>query len=423
MPSNIRDFLPNIAHPTFAPLHDTAPHASNAPQTLAVPTTRGRRPFAWLLAALLAVGGAAALIGYLRHRSQIAAAPPSAPADLPKLEAGAITFSDAFARRAGVKSALVERATLTPVVQVVGTVTFDSEHVAAAGTRIRGFVTKVLKVEGDRVVKGEALAEIESTELGQAQAQVAVVAARRSAAERNAKREATLLTSSLTTAREEELARAELEEQTAMLAAATHHVAALGGSTSGRIGTYFVRAPIGGTVVKRFVSAGQSVESDLVAFRVADLDFLWIELSVFEREIGAIRVDDVVELTPAGSAEAKLVGKVAYVGEVIDPDTRVAEVRVKVDNTGRLLRPGQSVVARIRPAGLARVVTSVPVGALTYVDGRPTVFVAESDTRVLVREVKLGRTDGVRHEVVEGLSIGQRVISDGVFALKSELFR
>lgn len=367
------------------------------------------------------LGGAIFL--FLRHRRQAAAEAPAPAADLPKLEGGAISFSPAFAQRSGMKIAAVEQTALVPVVQVVGTVDFDSEHVAAAGTRIRGFVKKVLKVEGDRVTKGEALAEIESTELGQAQAQVSVVAARKKAAERNAKREAGLLAANLTTAREEELARAELEEQVAMLTAATHHVAALGGAANGQLGTYFVRAPIGGTVVQRFVAAGQSVESDLVAFRVADLDHLWIELSVFEREIGAIRVDDRVELTPTGAADTKLEGRVAYVGEIIDPDTRVAEVRVKVENTARLLRPGQSVVARIRPASLSRVVPTVPVSAVTYVDGHPTVFVAESDTRVRVREIKLGRTDGVRHEIVEGLAVGQRVVSDGVFALKSELFR
>ena len=385
-----------------------------------------RRVPRWAIVLAVVAAVAAAGLGYARLHTSAPAEAADAPADVPRLEGKSILFSPAFAKRSGLKSAVAESYALMPVVQLVGTVTFDSEHVSAAGTRIAGFVSRVLKVEGDRVEKGDVLAEIESTDLGRAQAQVAVVTARKNAAQRNAQREADLLSKNLTTAREEEVARAELEEQVAMLTAASHDVAALGGSGGGRMGTYFVRAPIRGSVVKRAVSSGQSVGSDLVAFRVADLDFLWIELSVFEREIGSIHVDDVVELTPTGGdSVTKLQGNVAYVGEVIDPDTRTAEIRVKVDNRGRLLRPGQSVNAHVRPAGLARQVTTIPVGAVTFVDGKATVFafVGKSDTEVVVKEVKLGRSDGERQEIVDGLAVGERVVSEGVFALKSELFR
>ena len=393
----------------------------------AIQTVRGRgaRAAAVVAAGVLVVAGLVG--GIARQRAQ--ARGPIAPAlpDLPRVEGRAIVFSPAFAARAGVETAAVERGRLTPVVQVVGTVTFDSSHVSAAGTRIRGFVTKVHKVEGDPVAKGEVLAELESTELGHAQAQLVAMGAKKAAAERHARRAADLLASNLTTAREAEVAGADLEEQRAMHGAAVHQVQALGGSSAGRLGTYLVRAPIGGTVVTRSVAAGQSVESDLVAFRVADLDHLWIELSVFEREIGSIRVGDVVEIVPSGDAVAKLSGEVAHVGEVIDPSRRTGEVRVKVDNVrvggSRVLRPGQSVVARLRPGALERVATTVPDSALTYVDGRPTVFVSEADGRVTVREVELGRTDGLRQEVIGGLTVGQRVVSRGVFALKSELFR
>lgn len=392
-------------------------------------TAAGTRTLPRWALALLAGAVAIVVLGiflYMRRGAHAPGGVSEGAPDVPHLEGKTIVFSPAFAQRSGIKAAEAESYALMPVVSLVGTVTFDSEHVSAAGTRISGFVTRVLKVEGDRVEKGDVLAEIESTDLGRAQAQVAVVMARKNAAERNAQREADLLAKNLTTAREEEVARAELEEQVAMLTAASHDVTALGGAGGGRMGAYFVRAPIRGSVVMRAVSAGQSVGSDLVAFRVADLDYLWIELSVFEREIGSIHVDDVVELTPTGGdSSTRLQGKVAYVGEVIDPDTRTAAIRVKVDNHARLLRPGQSVNARVRPADLARQVTTVPVTAVTFVDGKPTVFafVGKSDTEVLVKDVKLGRSDGERQEIVEGLAVGERVASDGVFALKSELFR
>lgn len=370
----------------------------------------------------LAIFAGAAVFAVPRLRGQGDAPPARSARDVPQLEGGTIAFSPAFVARAGIKATRVTRAPLTPVLQVVGTVTFDEGHVAAAGTRVRGFVRKVHKVEGDQVKQGELLAEIESADLGNAQTDVAAVRANRNAAELNARREKELLVRSFTTAREEEVARAQLAEQEARLSAALQRVAAFGGHPTGPLGTYRVCAPIGGTIVKRSIAAGQSVEPDVVAFRVADLYHLWVELRVFEREIGHIRKDDVVEISPTGS-EQGIRGNVAYVGEIIDPDTRNAEVRVHVDNDTGLLRPGQSVVARIRAAGLVKDALSVPTSAITSVDGKPTVFALEGETRVRVVEVQLGRMDGERQEVVSGLKEGELVVNEGVFALKSELFR
>lgn len=389
------------------------------------PRSRGVARRAYVIgaaAAVLAVGGA---LYYARGRGDAAAAAAAdrPKRDVPRLEGRAIVFSPAFRDRAGVKLGAVARHNLTPEIKVVGTVTFDPEHVAAVGTRLRGIVSKVLKVEGDPVKKGDAIAEIESAELGQAQADIAVAQAHKKAAELNATREEELASKRLSTAREAEVARATLDEQKALLSAAQQRAAALGGATHGGFGTYVLRAPLDGSVVERHVAPGQSVENNVVAFRVANLDQLWVELAVFERDIGAVRQNDVVEITPLSDPNKKIPGRVAHVGEVIDLNTRSAGVRVEVDNRPRGLRPGQSVSALIRASGPAREGLSVPQSAVTYVDGKPTVFVAETDTRVLPTEVELGASDGKSQEVLGGLREGQQVVAEGVFALKSELFR
>jgi cobalt-zinc-cadmium efflux system membrane fusion protein len=344
--------------------------------------------------------------------------------DVPTLEGRTITFSAAFAQRAGIQHAIVEQRPLVPRLEVVGTVAFDPGHVTAVGSRNRGFVRRVMKVEGDHVEKGDVLAEIESAELGQAQADVAVMAAHRHAAQLNAQRESDLLQRSLTTARESEVADATLQEHRAQLAAARQRVAALGGDgASGSLGLFLLRAPMRGSVVERTIAAGQSVEASANAFKVADLDRVWVELAVFERNIGLIRDHDLVDISPLSDPRDAIQGRVAHVGEVIDLDTRSAPVRVMVDNSARKLRVGQSVIAGIHATGPAREALCVPVVAITYLDGQPTVFVSESDTRVVPTAIRPGVSDGTYQEVLEGLKHGQRVVTDGVFALKSELFR
>lgn len=390
-------------------------------------TLRRRRRLRWSLAAGAALCALAAGWRVFKPSQpaagSVVAANPGGARDVPFVDGKVLAYSRTFAERTGIKLSTVRRAPLTPVVKVVGTVDFNPRQVAAVGARIQGFVRRVMALPGDLVSVGAPLAEIESAGLGQAQADLAVARAHSAAAETNARRELALLKQGLTTAREAEVASATLSSQEASLQAAQQRVLALGGKRAGRLGVYILRAPLRGNVVESHISVGQSVEADLVAFRVANLDDLWIDLSVFERTIGMVRIGDEVEVTPMADVKTLIRGKVAHVSEVLDLNTRSGKVRVQVDNRNRLLRPGQSVSAIIHTATPTHESLSVPFEAITYVDGKPTVFVAHAPMRVTPTPVQLGVSDGRNQEILAGVSEGQSVVSQGVFALKSELFR
>jgi membrane fusion protein, heavy metal efflux system len=341
--------------------------------------------------------------------------------DVPRMEGNNIVFSNTFRARAGISFARTERTQFKPTVRVVGTVAFNPSYVAALGTRLRGTVRRTFKYEGDHVAAGEALAEVESAELGEAQAGIAQAEAALQAADAHARREQDLLDKGLTTARESEVASSELARNRAGLQAAQQRVHAFGGGAG--FGLYVIRSPIAGHVVERHLSPGQSVEGTAVGYKVADLSHLWIELSVFERDLGAVHIDDDVDVSPLADLTVKIPGKVAHVGQVIDPVSRSTDVRIRVDNPKVHLRVGQSVEATITSGTAPREALLVPHAAVVYVDGKATVFVAENETRVRAVPVRLGASDGARHEVLEGLQAGELVASGGVFALKSELYR
>ncbi len=98
-------------------------------------------------------------------------------------------------------------------------------------------------------------------------------------------------------------------------------------------------------------------------------------------------------------------------------------MRVQIDNTARKLRPGQSVTAEIRSSAPAAEHLTVPSESVTFVDGKPTVFVATGGDRVVPRAVELGPSDATRQAISKGLTEGEQIVTQGVFALKSELFR
>lgn len=172
------------------------------------------------------------------------------------------------------------------------------------------------------------------------------------------------------------------------------------------------------------MATGQSVVADHVAFRIANLDHLWVELAVYEQNLGSIRIGDAVTLKLLSDPEVAIEGRVAHIGAQVHPETRSADVRVEVDNRERKLIPGQAVTAEIlatRNAGAEVLV--VPRTAVTVVDGQPTVFVADGENAVRIARVTLGKGDDDEQQVLEGVTADDEVVSSGVFALKSEMFR
>jgi membrane fusion protein, heavy metal efflux system len=376
-----------------------------------------------------ALAGALVLgvVGFVVLSGDDADRAPVVQPDVPRVEGNRIHFSEAFAKRIGLEVAAVRKGPLTPTISVVGTVALDPEYVAAVGTRLKGLVRSVAKFEGDTVEKGDILGEIDSAELGEAQASISMLRAERQAAEINAARESQLLEQRLSTAREAEVAATELKKYDALLDAANQRVVALGGQAPGgkvALGRYVLRSPIDGTIIDRNVSTGQSVEADLVAFRIGNLDYLWVELAVYEQHLGSIAVGDAVSLQLLSNPEVVIEGRIEHIGAQVNPDTRSADVRIEVDNRDRKLLPGQAVTAEIQASrGAAQPVLFVPRSAITVVDGQPTVFVSTGENQVRVVEVTLGKSDGDDQQIIAGLKHGERVVSSGVFALKSELFR
>ena len=183
------------------------------------------------------------------------------------------------------------------------------------------------------------------------------------------------------------------------------------------------RHPGGGEEPDVHAARGQAVEPSYTAFTIADRSTLWVRLSVFEGEVVNIRVGDSVEISSQVTPDEVLTGTVTFVSTVLDPVTRSAEVRVVVPNEAGKLRVGQAVNARIRPSAARKQALAIPRKAMVQVDGKPTVFVEVGERAVMPRTIEIGAQGPDLVEVKKGLEPGERIVTEGVFALKSELFR
>ncbi len=389
--------------------------------------TRQFRLGSLLLGAVLVIAGSAATVQWLRSRKAGALEKQSASAGAP------IALAREAAQRNHIVTEKVKKTRLAADLQIVGSVSYDQNHYAVVGPLVPGRVSSLRVGVGDLVRPGQTLAEVESAEVGQAQATFLSAIARAGAAEANVHRERDLASQRISSARDREVAEAQATSESAEVKAAVERLRALGLSGAdieslrrghGAGGRLLLRAPIRGTVVSRSITLGQAVERATDAFRIIDLTHLWVLLDLYERDLGRVHAGQAAELRTEAHPGETFRARVAYVTPLIDEKTRTANVRIEFDNAAGKLRPGQFVTARL--VGDSKHVSAetlaVARSAVQTVDGKSAVFVS-GPSGFERRLVEIGLSSGDWVEVRSGLSEGEEVATDGAFLLKSELLR
>ena len=405
-----------------------------SPATAAAPrgpdAERPKTRPAWVVPAIaLGVGFTGGVINTSVLRQEPA---PVASTPAPPTERG-VALPEALASRAGIRTVPVEVESVVPTIEVVGHVEFDSARVADIGGRLEGRVVAVHVELGHRVEVDTPIVSIEGPDLGEAAADLLEARAELVAATSHADRQEALRREQLTTATEQEAATAGRIALEARVRGAEQRLAALGlapgaitASTQGRAipRGITLRSPIAGEVVERHVHLGAVVDPTEPMVRIADLSSVWVVLSLFERDLGRVHTGDRVEVLSEAHPGATFEGTITHVGAIVDDETRTADVRVAVDNVDRRLRPGQFVHATVHLSHESRNdAILLPESAISQIQGQPSVFVRVGPERYDFRPLELAGLHGTRVEVRRGLAVGDEVVVEGAFALKSELER
>ncbi len=177
---------------------------------------------------------------------------------------------------------------------------------------------------------------------------------------------------------------------------------------------------IDGVVLEKHITRGEPVSRDRVAFMVADLRDVWVDISVYQKDLADVAVGQPVRISVGhGLVESR--GVISYLSPTLDEETRTATARVVVPNEEGRLRPGLFAVAWVRTRDV-EVPLAVPRNAVQEIDGRSVIFV-ERPGGFEPQPVELGRQDTEWVEILTGLDPGDRYVAAGAFTLKAELAR
>ncbi len=181
---------------------------------------------------------------------------------------------------------------------------------------------------------------------------------------------------------------------------------------------YELKAPLAGTVIDRQTTLGEYVSEQKPAFVIADLSTVWVDFSVYRRDLGRVRVGDQILIDPADGGP-KIEAKISYLSPVGSGETQSAPARAVVPNAEQRLRPGLFATGRLTLSA-KKVAVAVKSSALQTLENRTVVFVRDGE-KFQARDVETGGRDQEFVEVTFGVLEGDLYAAQNSFIVKAEL--
>jgi cobalt-zinc-cadmium efflux system membrane fusion protein len=349
-------------------------------------------------------------------------------------QAGLIEMGAEAQKHVGLEVVSAKVKQLTEMLQVTGTVQPIDSRLGRVRTLANGRIQEVLVTAGDRVVAGQPLARFDNIDAGDlssqyqsAQADLRKLQAQHSNAFKQLERNQHLVEIGAVPQKELESSQSEEQALEASQKAQESIIAGLtarlrrfgvvdGNSQNSSLTT--IRSPFAGVVVKVAAAPGEAVDPSSELFEIADLSRVWVQAEVYEKDLGHIRVGQTALISVDTYPDQKFSGKMTYISDVLDAQTRTVKVRCEVPNPGIKLKLDMFASVSL-PTMFSKRALAVPTSAIQQVETKTVVFVQKAPTKFEAREVKIGQTVDGNTEVLSGLHDGEPVVKTGAFHLKS----
>lgn len=307
-----------------------------------------------------------------------------------------IRIGSAVVNNIGVKIASVQRGALSRNIETVGFIAPDDERVAHIHIRTEGWIEQLAAdTEGDRVEQGGLLFRIYAPDLVSAQDEY------------------------LQALRIDQPAlRQAVESRLRALGMLSEQIKAL--RSSRQVQQLFdVRAPQAGYVMELNVRQGMFVQPGTTIMTLADLSEVWVEVDVFENQIGWVQPGQIARMRLPFAPDRVWRGEVEYVYPTIRASSRTARVRLAFVNPDLGLKP--EMYARVEiDAAPSRDLLHIPTEAVIRTGNSERVILALGDGRFRPAAVRTGLESQGRVEIVEGLAEDERIVVSSQFLIDSE---
>lgn len=320
----------------------------------------------------------------------------------------------------------VETRSVTDTIRVAGRMDLDQHRTARIGSPVTGRLGQIDAILGQQVRQGQVLAQIHSADLAQSQLNFLRANSQQQLTTRAVERAKLLLAADVIGSAELQRRESEQAVASAEKRAASDQLRQLGLTADGiraleETGqiqpSAAIRATIAGTVIDRQVAQGQVVNPADALFVVSDLSTVWALAEVPEQDARFVRRGQKVRVEVPALGGERFDGKVAFVSDLVTPETRTVRLGVEMDNRDRRFRPSMLITMMIEGRAGSRQV--VPAAAVVRENNADHVFVETRAGAFRLTPVTADpERDGIR-ALSRPLPDGTRLVLDGAFHLNN----
>ena len=302
-----------------------------------------------------------------------------------------------------------------------GEVNFDENKVNKIFPRSSGQVIESKVTLGDKVTQGQVLAVIRSADIAGSYADITSANADIAITKRQVENTENLFKNGIASERELNEAKQNYEKAKAVKNKIEVQLNINGGNNTKAGGIYMLTSPINGYVVEKKINAGNFIRSDANdnVFTISDLKDVWVIANVFEADIPRVQQGMTVQVTTLAYPDKIMKGTIEKSSSVLDPINKVMKVRIRLDNTGLLLKPEMftKVVVTNQTEGSA---ICLPKTAIIEENGKTFVVLFNSNCNLKVQEVNIIKEVGSKIYISNGLAVGQKILTKGALLVYDE---
>ncbi len=324
------------------------------------------------------------------------------------------TAKEAFALTDTMMSKLgfdeVKSKILLSEVKLSGKVTANEDKVAKVFPRVDGNIEKLNVQLGDYVKQGQVLAIIRSRQVAEMDNQLSMAMSNLQIARKNLGVEEELFKSGLEPERNVVNARQEVQKAESELKRVNETMKIY---DIGKEATYQIKSPISGFLIEKNAVQGMdfNIENIDNFFTISDLSDIWILADVYETDINKVKVGYACDITTLADPDKKIKGKIDKIFNVLDPESRVMKVRIRLPNPGYTLKPQMFAIVRVYHEETQSML-AIPSKAVIFDKSKHWVMVFKDRNHIETRQVKIFKTVGDYTYIESGLNAGEKIISN-----------
>jgi len=317
-------------------------------------------------------------------------------------------LSDTLQKKATIDT--VKNETVKNLISLSGKIEADEDKWVKVFPVVGGVVTEMKVQLGDYVTKGQVLAIIHSSEIADYQNQLVTSRSSVKNAEKTLLSTKEMFASGLATEREVTAAETDLEKARADLKKMeqTNSIYRSKGEA-----VQSITAPISGYVIEKNVTDNMQFKVDGAQpfFTIANLEEVWVMANVFESDIAKIKTGYDADIKVIAYNDRVFTGKIDRIFSILDPQSRVMKVRIKIPNKDNLLKPEMFAQINIKYDDGNVQMPMIPAKAIIFDKNKNYVIVYRDKCDVETREIEIQETIGSAAYIKTGLKPGEKVIS------------